>query len=83
MSKPFRASNDINSKLGLTDARETSIVGAWSDGAENSLMTRSNTDWDHILADQKAVLVFQQQEGGKDSSHGVLPRPRSVNCKEG
>jgi hypothetical protein len=67
------ASADINKQLGITDARDVSIVGAWSDGAENSVMTRANTDWDHLvlsgamkghLADQKAVLVFQQQDGG-------------------
>jgi hypothetical protein len=68
------ASADINKQLGITDAREVNVVGAWSDGAENALMTRTNADWDHLvlsgvmkahLADQKAVLVFQQQDGGK------------------
>ena len=67
------ASKDINKQVGLTGAKEVSIVGAWSDGAENSLMWRSDADWNQTvlaaamkghLADQKAVLVFQQQERG-------------------
>jgi len=66
------ASADINSKVGIQGAQEVNIIGAWSDGAENSIMSRSDADWEHIklasvmkghLADQKAVLVFQQGEG--------------------
>lgn len=71
------ASAHIDRELGIKGARETSIVGAWSDGAENSVMMEANSDWDRTvlatvmkgyLADQKSVLVFQQQEGG----HAVL-----------
>ena len=68
------ASDDINRKLKLKAVREVNIIGAWSDGAENSLMSRTDSDWNTTvlatvmkghLADQKAVLVFQQQPNGK------------------
>ena len=67
------ASKDINAKIGLQNAHEVAIIGAWSDGAENSIMWRSDAGWNETvlaaamkghLADQKAVLVFQQQERG-------------------
>ena len=67
------ASKDINKRVGVTNAHELKIVGAWSDGAENSIMWRSDAGWAETvlaaamkghLADQKAVLVFQQQERG-------------------
>jgi hypothetical protein len=67
------ASKDINTKVGITNAREVNIIGAWKDGAENSLMSRSDADWNQTvlatvmkghLADQKSVLVFQQQDRG-------------------
>ena len=67
------ASRDINDKLGITGAREVDIIGAWKDGAENSIMSRTDADWNKTvlsavmkghLADQKSVLVFQQQERG-------------------
>ena len=67
------ASKDVNEQVGIEDAHEVAIVGAWSDGAENSIMWRSSADWNQTvlaaamkghLADQKAVLVFQQQERG-------------------
>lgn len=67
------ASKDINGKVGITNAREVNIIGAWKDGAENSLMTRSDAGWNQTvlaavmkghLADQKSVLVFQQQDRG-------------------
>ena len=66
------ASSDINGKVGIKGAQEVNIIGAWSDGAENSIMSRSDADWERTklasvmkghLADQKAVLVFQQGEG--------------------
>ena len=72
-AKLLGASADIHRKLGI-NARDTSIVGAWSDGAENSIMTRYNADWNETLlagvmkahlADQKAVLVFQPAKLGK------------------
>lgn len=67
------ASKDINKKLDIGDAKEVDIVGVWKDGAENSLMTRTGGDWKTTvlsavmkahIADQKSVLVFQQQERG-------------------
>ena len=66
------ASQDINKQIGI-DAHEVDIVGVWKDGAENSLMSRSDADWNETvlatvmkghLADQKSVLVFQQAERG-------------------
>ena len=74
------ASKDINGKVRIEDAHEVDIVGVWKDegapsgaGAENSIMWRSSAGWAETvlaaamkghLADQKAVLVFQQQERG-------------------
>ena len=67
------ASKDINDKLGMTGVQEVDIIGAWKDGAENSIMSRTDSDWNKTvlsavmkghLADQKAVLVFQQQDRG-------------------
>ena len=67
------ASQDINKQIGIEGAHEVDIVGVWKDGAENSLMSRSDADWNETvlatvmkghLADQKSVLVFQQQERG-------------------
>jgi len=67
------ASQDINDRIGLTGVKEVDIIGAWKDGAENSLMSRTDSDWNETvlsavmkghLADQKSVLVFQQQERG-------------------
>ena len=71
--KLLGASADIHKKLSI-QALDTSIIGAWSDGAENSVMTRYDADWEQTLlagvmkahlADQKAVLVFQSMQGGK------------------
>ena len=67
---------DINDKVGVRDAKEVNIIGAWTDGAENSLMSRAESNWDRIvlatvmkgyIADQKAVLVFEQQDKGTDA----------------
>ena len=69
-------SADINEKVGLTDVREVNILGVWKDGAENSLMSRMDSDWERIklasvmkgyIADQKAVLVFEQRDKGTDA----------------
>lgn len=67
------ASLYINGALGI-DAKEYNIVGAWADGAENSVMdVVENSDWAKLelsgsmkgwLADQKQVLIFQEQDGG-------------------
>lgn len=70
-------SGHINRVLDI-DAKEYSIVGAWSDGAENSVLdVIHKSDWDSMvlsaamkgyLGDQKSVLVFQHREDGE----GVL-----------
>jgi hypothetical protein len=61
-------SHKIDSDLGIKDVRVNHVIGAWSDGAENSVMTNSaSTDPDvemvaavmkGYLANQKAVLLF-------------------------
>ena len=68
------AANEIDASLGL-DSAHSSIVGAWSDGAENSILSEvNNPNWDQLklsgamkgyLADQKAVLLFKQADDGK------------------
>lgn len=67
------ASADIDRRLELK-SREVDVVGAWADGAENSLMMATGTDWDHLVlsaamkahvGNQKSALVFRQEEGGK------------------
>ena len=75
------ASKDIYDKLGIGGVREVDVLGVWKDGketyAENSLMSRADSNWNRnvlsavmkgYLADQKAVIVFQQDEEGR----GVL-----------
>jgi len=57
------------------DSAQSDVVGAWADGAENSLMTTvEGADWEALklsaamkgyLADQKSVLIFQQQDQGE------------------
>jgi hypothetical protein len=91
------ASNDINKKLGLEGGKEIDIIGAWKDGAENSIMSRTEGDWNKAvlatvmkghLADQKSVLVFQQQERGVSvlaqfDAKGKLPAIHKALLKEG
>jgi hypothetical protein len=67
-------SHSIDSDLGINDIRINNVVGAWSDGAENSVMTNSaSTDPDieeaaaamkGYLANQKAVLLFHPDDDG-------------------
>jgi HK97 family phage portal protein len=66
------ASAAIDAGLGLA-AQTHNAVGAWSDGAESTLMTASKGGFEAAkiaaamkgyLADQKAVLVFEPQAGG-------------------
>lgn len=67
-------SHTIDSALGIRDIRVNHVIGAWSDGAENSVMTNSTaTDPDieeaaacmkAYLANQKAVLLFHPDEEG-------------------
>jgi len=68
------ASREIDQKLGLTSTNHAAI-GAWSDGAENSVMTEmDDVSWEQIrtatamkahLANQKDALVFQEGEGNQ------------------
>jgi hypothetical protein len=64
------ASSEVDRQLGV-DSSDQDIIGAWKDGAENSLMsTIHNAKWDQLrvsaamkghLADQKSVLIFQDK----------------------
>lgn len=67
-----RASHEIDTALGIKGTRHDAI-GAWSDGAENTIVTtvEGNENWDKLrvsaamkghLADQKAVLIFKQND---------------------
>lgn len=66
------ASEFIDKSLGIV-ATHHDIIGAWADGAENSVASIIPTSkWDNLrvgaamkghLADQKSVLVFQQGAG--------------------
>jgi hypothetical protein len=68
------ASAEVDRQLG-NKGQDTDIIGAWADGAENSVMTViDNADWDRMktaaamkgyLADQKSVLIFQDDEAGE------------------
>jgi thioredoxin reductase len=68
-----RASQEVDTAFGIKGLRHDAI-GAWSDGAENTIVTvvDGNENWDKLrvsaaikghLADQKAVLVFKEGEG--------------------
>lgn len=66
-----QSSKDIYDKLGVGGVQEVDALGVWSDGAENTLVSRANSSWDrNVLAavmkgylyDQKAVIVFQQDD---------------------
>ena len=69
----LKASQDVDRSLGL-DASDKSIIGAWADGAENSIMTTVNdSDYGKLklaaamkahLANQKQALVFQEDRAG-------------------
>jgi lambda family phage portal protein len=70
------ASDEVDKKLGM-DGTNLEVIGAWSDGAENSVMdAHVGGTWDQLvlsasikgwLADQKSVLVFQSAEDGKQA----------------
>jgi len=74
--KLSKAAGYIDSKLGI-NSKNFAAIGAWSDGAENSLMViapgasvpqmRAASAMKGYLADQKAVLVF---EPGDDNRLG-------------
>jgi hypothetical protein len=72
----LKAANQVDTALGIKGAENRSVIGAWSDGAENStLCTMPGADYETAkaaaamkghLADQKAVIVFQPDEGGEN-----------------
>jgi len=71
------ASADIWNRVGVGNVHEVNAIGAWKDGAENTLMSRSDSDWNKnklaavmkgYIADQKAVIVFQQNDASGKSS---------------
>ena len=72
-SAVLRASQDVDKALGL-DATDRSIIGAWADGAENSIMTTVNdSDYGKLkvaaamkahLANQKQALIFHEDRAG-------------------
>lgn len=65
------ASAEIDKQLGI-DSKDSDIIGAWADGAENSIMSISqHASLDQLrvsgamkgyLADQKSVLLFHDRE---------------------
>jgi hypothetical protein len=69
----LQVADEIDSQLGLKES-ERSVIGAWSDGAENSVLASlPEASWDEIrlsaamkgyVGDQKAVLAFKQDDGG-------------------
>lgn len=69
----MQAAHDIDHEMNL-DAHTGSVIGVWSDGAENSTITeahnvsmdelRANAAMKGYLADQKAVLVFKNDQSG-------------------
>jgi hypothetical protein len=72
------ASEDVDQQLGMT-GYPSQVIGAWADGAERSLMTEvDGEDWDRLklagamkghLGDQKAVLIFREEEGPESNAH--------------
>lgn len=82
-SQLMRASGEINANLKLK-ATDTAAIGAWSDGAENSVMTEiPNSTLDKLravgamkaaLADQKAALIFQEDEKGEHALYSFAAK---------
>lgn len=87
--KAFKqAANEIDGEMGMPHTN-TDIVGAWKDGAENSLLTESadnnmanlkfSAAMKGYLGNQKAVLVFSSDQNGKSAMYDMeLP----LNAKE-
>jgi hypothetical protein len=71
-AKFAQASAEIDAGLRV-EAKDVGVVGAWKDGAENTLVTNvTHADWDRLtasaamkahLSNQKAALVFLPGEG--------------------
>lgn len=77
MLERFRA---VDEMLGLDTAKTTDAVGAWSDGAENSSVSRYGEGVDYptlktslamkgLLARQKAVVAFKADPNGKQAMY--------------
>ncbi|MBO0784351.1 MAG: hypothetical protein J2P37_36575, partial [Ktedonobacteraceae bacterium] len=71
-----KLNRDIDEQLGLV-SRSTDVIGAWADGAENTLMVTARGNYDVVRAaaaikgsitNQKQVLVFQPNQRG---AHGM------------
>ena len=84
-----RAADEIDQMLGLS-SKHTSAVGAWSDGAENTVLSRiyGNPTYEQIklsaamkgmLADQKAVIPFKVDRNGKDSMYQIKMQATDLN----
>lgn len=80
-SEVMEAFRGVDKILGLK-AEYQSIIGAWADGAENSVMSRigGNPSYEQLklsaamkgmLADQKAVIPFKSFKGGPDTMYRV------------
>jgi hypothetical protein len=70
-----KASAEVDAKLGKDPVATQNVVGAWSDGAENSLKLTMSKDWSHDqakvalamkgwLGDQKSALLFTPDPKG-------------------
>ena len=67
----LKTGDEIDTALGLEESSK-SVIGAWSDGAENSVLAElPDATWDEIkvsaamkgyVGDQKAVLAFKQDD---------------------
>lgn len=88
-----RISNLIDSKIGIKNSTNLNVIGAWSDGAENSLMQiETGATYDEAklaavmkghLADQKQVLVFQPSTSGDQYLASFLADGDIGNIHEG
>lgn len=80
-----KASAEIDAKLGMSGTKNFDVIGAWEDGAENSNMAeisqpgtteqlRLSAAMKGSLANQKAVLVFQTDQAGKDMLYDMAAK---------
>jgi hypothetical protein len=90
-------SRGIDEALGL-HTKQAPVIGAWADGAENSLMTLSRGDDPELeraalaikgyLADQKQVLMFREHADGQQAMaefkvHGNIDEIHAKLLKDG
>ncbi len=86
-----RQFDTIDHDLGLSFA-SFSVVGDWGDGAEDSVVTnyvggdyediRYAMAWKGLLADQKAVLLFEEKKGEKGSVYLFQPNDTINGVRE-